>query len=137
MDFRTLVQQIKKDIKLYADSAKNSRIAYTLECRANRISTTEEEKINLLKKAEERRKLVEDYRISKKNYRTNNGITVMHIIYNRLRHRPAHLGSLEKDDKFLLKWGYLVKKLYEKYDIVDKDIYLMRKEEEEKWKKSI
>ncbi len=39
-------------------------------------------------------------------------VTVLHIVYNRMRHRPPHLGSEEKDEEYLSGenpelWGVL------------------------------
>lgn len=78
-------------------------IAYAKECGMKHSSTKPETEF-----FEKGRTLVE-----KKSYLDSYWITIVHIIYNRLRHRRPHKSSFEADQEYLNQNSYLAHSVIE------------------------
>ena len=125
--FKTIIAEIKQEIKKIAEgrntfkqSIKQIRPIICKYNEANWIyptpSNIDELKDLYLQAYEEHRERIKDLKVLNKE-----DITVMHILYNRLRNKKSHTGSVEKDNKYLATYNKTksskVDKILKKYNV--------------------
>lgn len=120
-----IVGALKEQIKVIANGNKKRKIAYRKYEQNNSkcfLDKPDNTYYWCASESKNYKRLSEFYTGDECNAESDTYVTTLHILYNRIRKRPAHTGSYESDEAYLILhgttyYGQLIKCLFVKHTV--------------------